>query len=122
MIDALLAPRGLNKLLGFEPIGPPLLWSETISVLHRAVRHGAITEERGRDALDRFLAARVERRSPARLYAETWAVANALGWAKTYDAEYVALARVVGCRLITLDGGLRRAAGEMAEIIGPTQL
>lgn len=40
-----------------------------------------------------------------------WDVADALGWAKTYDAEYLALARLIGCPLATLDRRVR-GAGE----------
>jgi hypothetical protein len=46
-----------------------------------------------------------------------WDVAEALGWAKTYDAEYVALARALNCRLVTLDARMRRGAARLAEII-----
>ena len=43
-------------------------------------------------------------------------------WAKTYDAEYLALARLLRCRLLTLDGRLRRRAASVVEIVGPTEL
>jgi predicted nucleic acid-binding protein len=29
---------------------------------------------------------------------------------KTYDAEYLALAQLLGCRILTLDGGIKDAA------------
>jgi len=51
-----------------------------------------------------------------------WAVADELGWAKTYDAEYVALARALGCRLVTVDARLKRGAGRLIEIVGPADL
>lgn len=44
------------------------------------------------------------------------------GWAKTYDAEYVALAHLLGSRLLTLDARLRRTASRLVEILGPTEL
>lgn len=40
----------------------------------------------------------------------------------TYDAEYVALADLSGCRLVTLDGRLRRAADSLGFVIGPDEL
>ena len=73
-------------------------------------------------ALDRLLDAEIERRAPRRLYEEASALARALGWAKIYDAEYVALARMFGCRLVTLDGRLRRGVARFAEIVGPSEL
>lgn len=81
-----------------------------------------MAERTASEALTRFLDAPIERRAPARLYPEAWSIATELGWAKTYDAEYVALARLLGCRLVTLDGRLRRAAGELVEIVAPSDL
>jgi len=51
-----------------------------------------------------------------------WAIADALGWAKTYDAEYVALAQFVDCSLLTLDARLARGASAVVRTIGPDQV
>ena len=41
-----------------------------------------------------------------------WRIADQLGWAETYDAEYVALTQLQADAFITLDEDLaRRAAG-----------
>jgi predicted nucleic acid-binding protein len=45
-----------------------------------------------------------------------------MGWAKTYDANYVALARVSKCRLVTLDARMRRATARLGFVIGPAEL
>lgn len=73
-------------------------------------------------ARDRLLASAIVRSEPEGLYAEAWLVADQLGWAKTYDAEYVALARLLGCRLLTVDGRLRRGVRGLIEVIGPAEL
>jgi predicted nucleic acid-binding protein len=65
---------------------------------------------------------RIRRRAPARLGSEAWDVANELGWAKTYDAEYVALARLLKCRLVTLDARLRRGAAPLGFVVGPEEV
>ena len=39
-----------------------------------------------------------------------WEIADQLGWAKTYDAEYLALAMILDCQIATLDRGTRMAA------------
>jgi predicted nucleic acid-binding protein len=73
-------------------------------------------------AFERLPAAPVSQRSPKRLRREAWRVAGALGWMKTYDAEYVALARLSRSRLVTVDARLRRGAGHVVEIIRPADL
>lgn len=52
----------------------------------------------------------------------TWAIADELGWGRTYDAEYVALARILHCRLVTLDARLRRGADRLGFVVTPTEL
>jgi len=70
----------------------------------------------------RALAAPIERVAPSRLQEEAWAVADEFGWAKTYDANYVALARLLDCRLVTLDARLRRGTARLGFVVGPTEL
>ncbi len=58
-----------------------------------------------------------------RLADETWLVTERCGFAKVYDAASVALARLQGCRLVTLDGRLLNGpAQRLATLIGPTQI
>jgi predicted nucleic acid-binding protein len=49
-------------------------------------------------------------------------VADELGWAKVYDAHYVALARLLDCRLVTLDEKLRRGTDRLGFVITPEEL
>ncbi|MDP8978882.1 MAG: hypothetical protein M3N17_10005 [Actinomycetota bacterium] len=49
-------------------------------------------------------------------------IADEFGWAKTYDAEYLALARILGCRMVTVDGCLRRGVSRLGLVVGPTEL
>jgi predicted nucleic acid-binding protein len=53
---------------------------------------------------------------PDGLYERSWDLARQLGWAKTHDAEYVALALMVGVPLLTIDGRLRRGAGHLVDM------
>lgn len=103
-------------------VAPPLLWSEVRSSLHEQVWRRAISAELGRRAAQRLADMPVSPRSPAALGHEAWRVADELGWAKTYEAEYVALARLLRCRLLTLDARLVRATERLGFVIGPDGL
>ena len=121
-LDIALMPGPVRSLFDQEPVGPPLMWSEGVSALRRAVWRGDVVAEVADAALERFLGAPIQRRSPRRLHYEAWQVARELGWGKTYDAEYVALARLLDCRLVTRDARLLRGAAKAVEVVGPTDL
>jgi hypothetical protein len=64
----------------------------------------------------------VRQRSHRRLGSVAWQIADELGWAKTYDAEYVALAKTESCRLVTLDSRLRRGTDRLGFVVTPAEL
>jgi len=49
-------------------------------------------------------------------------VADQLGWAATYDAEYVALTQLQADALVTLDAELTRRAGELVRVASIEEL
>jgi len=103
-------------------IAPHLLWSEALSVLRESVWRGAVPSAAALRVRRRLESLPIEPWAPAELRDHAWSVAERLGWATTYDAEYVALAELAGARLLTIDARLRRGAGRLIEIIGPTEL
>jgi predicted nucleic acid-binding protein len=119
---AALASSSPDILRAQDPVGPALLWSEVSSVLHEMAWRGEIDQKEAPGALDRFLAVRVRLLDPPELTRESWRVADQLGWAKTYDAQYVALARLLGCRLLTADARLARGASRLVEVVAPADL
>ena len=71
---------------------------------------------------DRLERCPVKRMDPPELGAEAWRIAEEFGWGRTYDAEYVALARLLECRLVTLDARLRRGAERLGIVVTPAEL
>lgn len=121
-VQACLAEDAFTPLGDPDLVAPPLWWSEVCSALHQLGWHGHITATLATDALQRLRTAPVSCRSPETLLEEAWQVADKLGWARTYGAEYVALARLLDCPLLTLDERLRRGAARAVKVIGPTEL
>jgi predicted nucleic acid-binding protein len=121
-LDALLAPKAIDDLASHGLNAPPLMWSEVTSSLREAVWRRLLSKEAVMEGMDRLAKAPIKRHSPKTLHTEAWLVAEQLGWAKTYDAEYVALAKLLNCRLLTRDARLKRSAGHLIEIIDPTQI
>jgi predicted nucleic acid-binding protein len=121
-VAASVTPVGFTRFRGIELVAPPLLWIEVVSVLHAAMWRGELRRDQAEPMLQRVLAAPIARMEPESLLIDSWAVADELGWAKTYDANYVALARILGCRLVTLDARLRRGTARFGFVIGPTEL
>ena len=112
LLTAAASQRGLD-LLDDELVGPPLLWSEARSALHVSVWRGIISRELARHTLSVIESNKVRERRHRNLRIESWAIADELGWAKTYDAEYLALARLLRSPLATLDRRLQQAASQV---------
>lgn len=103
-------------------VAPSLMFSEARSSLHEAVWRGELDPEQGTLAFRRLEAAPVKAEDHPELGKEAWRLADELGFAKTNDAEYLALAGLLECRLVTLDGRLRRAADRLGFVVGPAEL
>lgn len=110
------------KALGDELASVPLMWSEARASLHLKLHKGEIGREDAEIILARLESCPVERMDPPNLGAEAWRIAEEMGWGRTYDAEYVALATLLGCRLVTLDGRLRRGAERLGMVVTPSEL
>jgi predicted nucleic acid-binding protein len=89
-------------------LAPTLLRSQTLSAMHEAVHAGEIPAAVARERLASINAMPIRLLGDAVLRRRAWEIAEQLGWAETYDAEYVALTQLQGDALITLDEKLAR--------------
>jgi predicted nucleic acid-binding protein len=89
-----------------ELLAPTLLRSQTLSALHEAVNRGEAGPEVALDRLERIWSMPIRMLGDAVLRRRAWKIAEELGWAETYDAEYVALTRLQADAFVTLDAEL----------------
>ena len=92
-----------------ELLAPTLLRSQVLSALHEAVQRGDIPADVARERLGRIGNMPIRLLGDAVLRRRAWEVADELGWASTYNAEYVALTLLQADALITLDDELARS-------------
>jgi predicted nucleic acid-binding protein len=95
---------GAHKLLA-----PTLLRSQTLSALHEAVQRGELPADVARERLSRIRQMRIRLLGDAVLQRRAWELADQLGWASTYDAEYIALTQLQADAFVTLDAKLARS-------------
>lgn len=122
VVTACLSEVGLEPLAKEKLVAPYLMWSEATSVVHELRWRKEISADLAASALLRVSEADISPRRPKGLIAEAWRIADVLGWAKTYDAEYLALARLLRCRLLTTDARLKAAGVKVVGVIGPAEL
>jgi predicted nucleic acid-binding protein len=122
VVQACLEIDGFQALAGHRLVGPGLAHSEALNALHEAAWRAEISSELAQAARTRLRHAPIEYVRPEDHHSMAWEVADALGWAKTYDAEYVALAQHLDCPLLTIDARLARGAGRVVSIVGPADL
>ena len=103
-----LVSEGIEVPAEHELLAPTLLRSQTLSALHEAVHRGEMQPDDALDRLARIWAMPIRLLGDAVLRRRAWDLAEKLGWAETYDAEYVALTQLQGDAFISLDADLAR--------------
>jgi indolepyruvate ferredoxin oxidoreductase alpha subunit len=104
-----LASAGIDVPAEHQLLAPTLLRSQVLSRLHEAVHRGDLPADVARERLARIGSLPIRLLGDAVLRRRAWELADRLGWASTYDAEYVALTQLQADALVTLDPGLARS-------------
>jgi len=105
-----LAETGDVVAEGHELLAPTLVRSQLLAAMHEAVARGDVPAADALRRLDRAGGMRIRLLGDAVLRRTAWKVADRMGWASTFDAEYVALTILQGDCLVTADEALARAA------------
>ena len=103
-------------------VAPPLLWSEVTSAVNEASWRRELTQAHAATLLEGFAAMGIARVRPTALYETAGSIARELGWAKTYDAEFLAVARLRRCRTVTGDARMLRGASRTGLVVSVTDL
>ena len=105
----LLASEGLGVSTDHELLAPTLLRSQTLSALHEAVHRRELAADVALDRLERIWRIKIRLLGDAVLRRRAWEVAERMGWADTYTAEYIALTQLQADAFMTLDAKLARS-------------
>ncbi len=110
-----LASAGIEVSAAHQLLAPTLLRSQTLSALHEAVQRGELAADLARDHLTRISRMPIRLLGDAVLRRRAWELADRLGWASTYNTEYIALTQLQADAFITQDADLARAVQGIVE-------
>jgi len=103
-----LASSDIEVAAEHELLAPTLLRSQALSLLHESVQRGDLPAREALERLARIGRMQIRLLGDAVLRRRAWDLAERLGWASTYDAEYVALTQLQADAFVTLDEALAR--------------
>lgn len=101
---------------GHSLVAPTLLRSHVLTLLYQAVRRGELTKKDAERQLDHVRSLRIRLLGDRVSQAVAWRVADQLGWADTYEAEYVAVTQLQADAFVTLDERLAAAVRELVTL------
>ena len=120
VVDADVAIRLARDLVAIPPedelVAPALLRSQALSALHHAAQSGELTKDEAGRLLTRIRTMRIRLLGDRVLQSVAWKIADQLGWADTFDAEYIAVTQLQADAFITLDDSLAASARGFVEV------
>ena len=88
---SIAAALDTDAVVGIAFVAPPLFWVGTLQgCISNGIGTRSVMSSRTMP-VGPWIPLPIERLDPPGLRGQAWQVADQLGWAKTYDAEYVAL-------------------------------
>lgn len=111
-----LAQDGVTIPAEHDLVAPALLRSQVLSALHEAAMRGELTEADAQALLARIRTMNIRLLGDRVLQSVAWKFADQLGWAETFDAEYIAVTKLQADALITLDSELAKSAQQFVEV------
>jgi predicted nucleic acid-binding protein len=117
-----LARREVTVAKGHRLLAPTLLRSQTLSLLHEAVQQGDLTLAIAREQLARIGRMPIRLLGDAVLRRRAWELADQLGWASTYEAEYLALTQLQADAFVTLNRKLARSVRSVVTVASIDEL
>lgn len=112
----------LARLAPHDAAAPPLLWSESTSTIRQLAWRGDLEDGEAERAIRALVEAPIRQEPAGSLCVHAYRLAVRLGWARTYDAEYLALAERLGVPLLTLDARLARTARDVVGLVPPESI
>jgi predicted nucleic acid-binding protein len=111
-----LAERDAEIPSHHQLIAPTLLRSQVLAELYVRVQRGELTKREASRRLDYLRGLQVRLLGDRVLQRVAWEIAQELGWKDTFVAEYLALTRLQGDALVTMDRSLATAASKVIAV------
>jgi predicted nucleic acid-binding protein len=120
---ALQLASDLTEIPPERELYAPTLWrSETLSAMYEAVRRGELTADVARERLAYVNRLKIRLLGDAVLRRRAWQIAEQLDLDTTYEAEYVALAQLQKCTLVSMDRPWLERVGDLVPTAMPDAL
>ena len=98
-----ISSEGLDDFGSHKLLAPTLLRSQVLSLLHEAVHKRTLEPDVAVSRLAHIQKMPIRLLGDAVLQRRAWRIADELRWAKTYEAEYIALTQLQADAFITMD-------------------
>ena len=111
-----LVGEGIEVAEEHELLAPTLLRSQALAELHEAVLRRELPAAVALERLSAIRRLGIRLLGDAVLQRRAWELADELGWAETYTAEYLALTQLQADAFVTTDAELARSVEGVVEV------